>query len=152
MPVSDETLIPGVVTRGYGVASGLAGDPRFPEGTLALQFPLFRERGLSLDECYPGTVNVDISPLRFAIQRADFRFERLRWSAHVSAETFSFCRCRLLHQGNDYPAWIYYPHPETKPEHFHSASILEVVAPFIAGLDYGDAVTVHVAEERVRAW
>lgn len=137
------------MTRGYGVASGASRDPRFPGGTLSLQWPLFRELGLDLEGYHPGTVNVDISPRQFAVHDADHRFEQLRWSDSVPAETFSFCRCRLRHGDDEYPAWIYYPHPETKPDHFHSASIMEVLAPFVADLNYGDKVTVNVAEEKV---
>ena len=34
-------------------------------------------------------------------------------------------------------ALIYHPHPETKPEHFQSPDVLEVLAPPIHGLMYG---------------
>ena len=33
--------VKGKVQRGYGVASGKSGDPRFPKGTLELQKPFF---------------------------------------------------------------------------------------------------------------
>ena len=34
-------IISGKIVKGHGVASGRARDPRFPEGTLALQWPIF---------------------------------------------------------------------------------------------------------------
>jgi hypothetical protein len=50
--------VKGKVQRGYGVASGKSGDPRFPKGTLELQKPFFYERGLNLDDYYSGTINL----------------------------------------------------------------------------------------------
>ena len=38
-------IISGQIVEGHGVASGRAGDPRFPEGTLALQWPIFEKNG-----------------------------------------------------------------------------------------------------------
>ena len=56
-------LINGTVVRGHGVASGCAGDPRFPAGTLGLQLPIFASLGLQLDGFYHGTINVSLAPL-----------------------------------------------------------------------------------------
>lgn len=141
--------IRGIVERGYGVASGASNDPRFPEGTLALQMPRFRALGLELGDCYPGTINVNIAPLEFAVRRFDYCFEHVAWCPAVPAETFSFCRGVLHHAGTDYRAWIYYPHPETKPEHFQTASTLEILAPQVPGLRYGDAVLLRVADGKL---
>ena len=46
--------------------------------------------------------------------------------------------------GHEYEGWIYYPHPETKERHFQSRSIVEVIMPFIPGLEYGSAVELDV--------
>ncbi len=40
------------VISGYGVASGKGNDPRYPEGTLLLQMPFFKERGLNLEQYF----------------------------------------------------------------------------------------------------
>ncbi len=141
--------VKGIVVPGYGVASGASGDPRFPDGTLGLQVPLFRRLGLDLTDCFAGTINVDISPKEFSIARADFRFESVAWSPDSPCETFSFCRCRLFHKEHQHRAWIYYPHSETKPEHFHSRSLLEILAPPVIGLNYGDEVAVEVSGDKV---
>ena len=41
------------------------------------------------------------------------------------------------------PAWIYWPHPETKPEHFQPGGVAEVIAPPVPGLAYGDRVALE---------
>lgn len=136
--------VTGVVVRGYGVASGIAGDPRFPRGTLALQVPLSRQFGLDLTDCFIGTINVDISPREYVIEQPDFRFDSVLWSPDLPAETFSFCRCRLVRNATEHRAWIYYPHPETKPEHFQTPSVMEIMAPKIIDLTYGDEVALQL--------
>lgn len=144
--------IPAVVKRGYGVASGSGADSRFPNGTLSLQIPLLRERGLDLRGIYPGTINLDIAPLHFAVAAPEYHFADLVWSGSGPAETFSFCRCVVVHAGTSHRGLIYYPHPESKPEHFHSDSTVEILAPWIEGLDYGDAVTLSIEDRVLRLW
>lgn len=39
---------------------------------------------------------------------------------------------------------IYYPHPETKPEHFQPPDILEFIGAFIPNLYYDDQITIEV--------
>ncbi|NJQ97456.1 MAG: hypothetical protein HC784_06995, partial [Hydrococcus sp. CSU_1_8] len=39
---------------------------------------------------------------------------------------------------------IYYPHPETKRTHFQDNSTLEILAPFIEYLNYGDSIQVQI--------
>ena len=143
-------VISGTVKQGYGVASGTAGDPRFPAGTLRLQMPHFQALGLDLRPCFPGTINLDISPRRFAVGVPDYRFVELQWSPDAPAETFSFCACRIEYADSRVAGWIYHPHPETKPEHFHDESTVELLAPKLVGLRYGDRVTVRVGAGRVR--
>ena len=111
---------PGVVVRGHGVASGRAGDPRFPHGTVAMQIPFFRERGLDLAGFHP----------------------------EMPAETFSFARATLVRDGARFPAWIYWPHPETKPEHFQPGGVAEVIAPPVPGLAYGDRVVLETMPDQ----
>lgn len=142
----------GVVKRGYGVASGIADDPRFPHGTLRMQFPHFKARGLDLNGCFPGTINLDIAPLRFALREPDITFEMLHWSPQVPAETFSFCACEITYTRGSTTAWIYYPHPETKPEHFHGDSTIELLAPLIDGLVNGSALRLTVEKAKLRIY
>jgi hypothetical protein len=44
---------------------------------------------------------------------------------------------------------IYYPHPETKPEHFQAPDILELLLPFVDGLHYGMELTLEIPPEQM---
>ena len=138
-------LVHGTVVHGHGVASGRSGDPRFPRGTVAMQLPFFRARGLDLAGFFPGTVNVDVSPWSFAPGPAALRFERVKWHPDVPAETFSFARAALFRKGRRHPALVYWPHPETKPDHFQPPGVVEILATRVPGLEPGDAVALETA-------
>ena len=135
--------VPGVVVKGHGVASGRAGDPRFPGGTVAMQLPYFKTLGLDLSAYHPGTMNVDCAPLSFRPGPEALLFERVKWHPEMPAETFSFARAVLVHGGARYPAYVYWPHPETKAEHFQPGGVAEIIAPKVPGLAYGDRVTLE---------
>ena len=68
------------------------------------------------------------------------------WTDVHPPETFSFVECVLTHGGRDVDALIYHPHPETKPMHHQPGTVVEVLAPFVEGLAYGDEVTVTLTE------
>ncbi len=142
--------ITGTVAQGYGVASGISGDRRFPNGTLALQKPYFLARGLDLDRFYLGTINLQIAPHHYRIKRPRYLFRNVRWSREVPAEDFSFFDCRLFAQsGDEQLALVYYPHPDTKPEHFQEPQVLEILAPYLDGLRYGDRLPVAFDDEQI---
>ena len=142
--------VSGVVVRGHRVASGLNGDPRFPGGTLRMQGPHFAARGLDLTAMHGGTLNVNIAPARYALRQPRWTFPLVKWHPTEPAETFSFVEARLeCVDGAAVCGWIYYPHPETKPEHFQSADVLEVLMPFVEGLEYGARVVIRVPEEQM---
>jgi hypothetical protein len=145
-------MIPATVARGHGVASGTGGDPRFPEGTLRLQFPLFERSGLDLGGMHPGTINLDIAPARYEIVRAKLTLTNIHWHPDCPAETFSFFDCQIELAGLTTRALIYYPHPETKPEHFQSPSVLEIIAPKIENLSYGQTVRVSTDPTQIRLY
>ena len=117
--------IPVRIVEGHGVASGRAGDNRFPEGTLSMQIPFFAEYGLDLSNWHRGTINVSISPHRYEIGSPFQTFRKVKWHKSEPAEDFSFFNCRL--NGKD--GLIYYPHPETKPEHEQPDDVLEIWLP-----------------------
>ncbi len=138
----------GKVVPGHGVASGRAADSPYPEGSIALQMPHFKRLGLDLTHCYPGTVNIDLGELEFKAKSPRYQFRNLSWIEGFPAETFSFFDCVLLHQANKYQGFIYYPHPETKSQHFHPCNLLEVIVPAIPGLQYGDDVQLQYMPEQ----
>ena len=138
-------VLSGVVVAGHGVASGRATDSPYPLGSVAMQMPFFAARGLDLSACWAGTVNVSIAPLVWSLLRAAYRFEQVEWTHLHPAKTFSFVPLQLTWGGLRVAAWLYYPHPETKAAHHQAADVMEIIAPRLAGLEYGDAVGLEVA-------
>ncbi len=131
--------------QGHRVASGMKDDPRFPGGTLALQAPFFARLGVNLSAYHPGTLNLSIAPHRYQVLKPRLTFRQVHWHSTEPAEDFSFFDCQLqLASQEPVAALIYYPHPETKPEHFQAPDVLEVLAPTIAGLEYGSKLRLAV--------
>lgn len=148
--MSDRIRVKGLVQKGYGVASGKSGDPRFPQGTLEMQKPFFFDRGLNLNKYFSGTINLSISPHTYEIIKAKYTFRNIQWSPEAPPEDFSFFDCRIvLNTGESIEGLIYYPHPETKPDHFQSPDILEILTPFIEGLKYGDELIVEIDRQQL---
>ena len=148
--MSNWIQVKGIVKKGYGVASGKSGNSRFPQGTIELQKPFFYERGLKLDEYFPGTINLSISPHEYEIINAKYTFKNIRWLPDNPAEDFSFFDCGiLLDTGEVLSGLIYYPHPETKPEHFQSSDILEIITTYINDLKYGDELIIEVNSQQI---
>lgn len=138
------------IVRGHRVASGLNGNPRFPGGTLRMQAAHFAERGFDLGAYHPGTLNVSIAPLSCRVAKAPITFRNVKWHPTEPAEDFSFFDVKLL-RPNAAPVdgKIYYPHPETKPEHFQKPDVLELLMPFVEGLNYGDEIKLSVPSEQM---
>lgn len=147
----DWTRVKGVVARGHGVASGLGEDKRFPDGTLALQKPYFKARGLDLGVYHPATINVSIAPCRFVVRQARHTFRNIKWTQEFPPEDFSFFTCRLWPKdGQAQEGLIYYPHPETKPAHFQAPDVLEIITTYIPELSYGDRLVVEVPDDQMQ--
>ena len=133
------------IVEGHRVASGLNGNPRFPGGTLRMQTPHFLARGFDNSNLYPGTLNVSIAPLRYRVVKARHTFPNVKWHPTAPAEDFSFFDVRLLRPGAPPVAgFIYFPHPETKPEHFQQPDVLELLLPFVEGLSYGEDLKLEI--------
>ncbi|MEM9164172.1 MAG: hypothetical protein AAGC54_14030 [Cyanobacteria bacterium P01_F01_bin.4] len=148
--MSNWIQIPGVIVQGHGVASGRADDPRFPGGTLRMQKAAFAERGLCLDAYFLGTINVLIAPYRYQVKQSKYTFRQVKWAVDRPAEDFSFFDCRVgLRDCDPQPGLIYYPHPETKPEHFQDPGTLEVLTAFIDGLGYGESVLLTLDASQI---
>ena len=140
------------LVRGHEVASGGNRDPRFPEGTIRMQIPHFAERGLDLSDWFPATLNLSLSPRGFELREANFTFREVDWHPTEPAEDFSFFACEVRSPETDdwFAGWGYYPHPETKPEHFQPDDLLEVmVERKLPGLAYGDPVELRADPHRI---
>ncbi|MBE9157650.1 hypothetical protein IQ265_12555 [Nodosilinea sp. LEGE 06152] len=133
----------GIIQQGHQVASGAALDRPYPAGTIEMQTPFFKALGLDLSGYFPGTLNVSISPHTFQLTNPKFTFRQVEWTDRHPPEDFSFSRCRLLLEDSAYDSWIYYPHPETKKRNFQNLSILEIIAPPIPNIQYGDRVAIE---------
>ncbi|ANV87943.1 hypothetical protein [Picosynechococcus sp. PCC 7117] len=143
--------VTGLLTRGHQVASGQAKNSPYEAGTIALQTPHFRNLGLDLSGYFPGTLNISIAPKTFTLIQPRYTFTNLQWHPDFSPETFSFSPCYIEHRQQRYDGLIYYPHPETKLGHFQAPATLEVLAPLIPDLTYGDRLqlSLHQAEVRI---
>lgn len=150
VPTSPLQTIPGTIVPGHQVASGQGGDPRFPGGTLAWQEPVFRSLGLDLAAYHRGTLNLAIAPWRYQVQDPLHCFRSVRWHPTAPPEDFSFFDCRLLIQGQGVAGLVYYPHPDTKPEHFQAADVLEILCPYVAGVRYGMTVDLVIDRRRIQ--
>ena len=139
-----------VVVSGHQVASGGNGNPRFPGGTLQMQTPFFLQRGLDLGEFYRGTINVSIAPLQYRVLQARYTFRNVRWHPTEPAEDFSFFDVRLLRTGHQPLAGlVYFPHPETKPEHFQQPDVLELLFPHVPDLGYGTRLKLEMPDDQM---
>jgi len=141
------TLIHGILTQGYRVASGPSAD--YPYGALDRQRPLFKAHGLDLSEYFNGTLNINISPTTFVIKKTEYTFKHVEWTDLHPPEHFSFSHCKVIYKEVEYDGWVYYPHPETKLRHFQNPSLLEVIAKSIPEIKYGDALSVRVNDHEI---
>ena len=141
--------IPGVVVEGYGVASGQSEDSPYPEGTITTQVPFFKELGLDFSTFYPATLNVSIAPFSFALRYPEHTFRQVKWTGQAPAEDFSFAPCRVTLEDKTYRGYVYYPHPDTKPDHFHDPSTVEVITGFIPGVAFGTPVQLQVRRGQI---
>ena len=141
----------GTIIQGHQVASGNAKDPRFPNGTLALQAPIFAAKGFTIDTYHPGTINVSVAPLTYEVLKPIRTFRNVKWHPDTPPENFSFfnCRIRLVDDADYVDALVYRPHPETKPEHFQESSVLEIIAQRMEGIAYGLKVSLLLPAKQI---
>ncbi|GAP95770.1 hypothetical protein [Leptolyngbya sp. NIES-2104] len=142
--------IDGIVQAGYRVASGRTESSPYPQGTIEMQIPFFKALGLDLSKFFPGTLNINISPNRFELISPQYTFRNVYWAEGFPPEDFSFTPCQIIYQHQNFDSLVYYPHPETKIGHFQNASIVEVIAPLIPDLKYGDHVTLRINTDEIR--
>lgn len=135
------------VVRGHGVASGANPDGAYVGGTLAPQLPLFAERGLDLSRFHRGTINLATPGHVLRLIAADHTFSQVAWTDRIPPEDFSFSRAQVAYQGQTYAAYVYWPHPETKVEHFQEPGLIEVIAEEVPALTYGANVELRLQRE-----
>jgi hypothetical protein len=143
-------MISATIVQGHRVASGLNGNPKFPGGTLRMQLPFFRDLGLDLSSYHLGTLNVSIAPLSYRVVQPKWTFPNVKWHTTEPEEDFSFFDV-VVHRDDatSISGLIYFPHPETKPEHFQSPDVLELLLPWTEGLGYGTKIRLDVPAEQM---
>lgn len=140
------------ITEGYRAASGLGENGAYPEATLKMQDPFFKERGFDMaaeiPDLYWGTLNLNFSPLNFGVQDADYCLKDVKWSSLIAPEHFSFVKAEIVFNDVAYEGYVYYPHPETKPTsvHAHSYEKLEFLTRSIPDIAYGSTATLRIRE------
>lgn len=138
-----------IVVKGHQVASGKAGDARFPDGTIKAQVDKFKALGLSIEAFYPATINAKFFGKYITLNQHDYLFKQVKWHTDMPAENFKFLRCFILKGSNEIPAFIYQPQIETKTEHFQPANQLELLAPYIEDIHYGELLTLKVKKHAI---
>jgi len=143
-------MIQATIVQGHRVASGLNGNPRFPGGTIRMQMPFFKDLGLDLSPYHPGTLNVSIAPLSYHVLKPRMTFHEVKWHPTEPAEDFSFFDV-TIHRNDEPPiiGLIYFPHPDTKPEHFQKPNVLELLLPWTDGLHYGTKLMLEAPAEQM---
>jgi len=142
-----------IVRAGHRVASGEStSDRRFPGGTIRMQEPFFKERGLDFNAFFGGdfvygTLNLSIAPHRFKIASPEFFFQNVKWTDVFPPENFYFSPAEVGFRKKNYKALIYIPDPATKPDHFQDPSVIEVIAERVDGLSYDDEVILSYPAE-----
>ena len=142
--------VSGIVQEGHQIASGRAENTPYDGGSIQLQTPFFQELGLDLSNFFSGTINLSIAPNQFQLVKPFWQAQNLRWTDQHPPETFSFFQVKINREGKVYEGLIYYPHPETKQTHFQDANTLEILAPRIAGLKYGDRLLIELLSSEIQ--
>lgn len=150
LSISQKSItVSGIIESGHQVASGMANDSPYALGTIKMQLPHFQKLGLDLSRYFLGTLNIAIAPHKFKVINPQYTFPLVKWHPDYPAETFSFSPCQVIFQEITYAGLIYYPHLETKIGHFQADSILEVIAPAIPDIKYGDTVQLMVNSQEI---
>ena len=145
-------LVHGIVKQGFRIASGMnkEGIPG-PYGTilkdsLVRQRPFFEKEVPEMKELWTGTINVNIAPRLCKILKYDHTIT-CEWHPGIT-ETFGLVKgLTVIAHGKRYPAILYYPLPSEI--HIPRDEVIEIIAPKIEGLSYGDKVVVEVSPEKI---
>jgi len=141
-------VIQGELVRGHQIASGSNPDSPYPAGSVALQIPFFKQRGLDLTDHVAATLNISVAPSKLIWKAPRFKFEQVAWIEGFSPETFWFAPCEVICDNAKYEGWVYYPHPDTKTQHFHNDALVEVICKRqIPGIDYGAQISLCFSSE-----
>ncbi|MDJ0508279.1 MAG: hypothetical protein QNJ64_03325 [Crocosphaera sp.] len=146
---NERRKVQGIIVKGHRVASGMAQNSPYPRGTIEMQTPHFKRLGLDISPFFPGTLNINIRPYQFKVHHPKYTFENLQWNEKSPPETFSFSPCQVIYEDREYTGLVYYPHPETKPDHFQDNSTLEILTPALDSIEYGHLIQLILNPQEI---
>ncbi len=109
---------------------------------------IFIRRGLPLENCFNGTININSLPNRYKLLRFDELFQNvIYWSMpRIRREDFGFIKINSLkHKGKEYKHWgyIYFAH---KSPHSNSDHVFELLGPELKDLITGDELVIEIED------
>ncbi len=131
-------IIKGVHQRGMGGANR----------SIKKQKGIFMRRGLLLDNCFNGTININSLPNRYKLIKFDELFRTvIYWSMpRFRREDFGFIKITSLqHKGRKYENWgyIYFAH---KSPHSSNDHVFELLGPELNDLATGDELVIEIGD------
>ena len=76
------------------------------------------------------------------LSKADYSFQNVKWHSELPAEDFKFFSCQIWFENTAYNGFIYQPQIKTKVAHFQPENQLELLAPYIKNITYGDTLQI----------
>jgi len=140
----EKITIKGIISEGLKAASGQR--HKGAAGTIALQKPGLKSIGVEVDKLFNGTINLQLKQ-GFHITKPDYTLTDYEWIEGVF-ESFDILRCKIKYGQSTYEGYVYRP-KESEHAAAHEASIVELLAPEIPGIRYGDRLSIDVAKDRV---
>jgi len=136
--------LPFTIVPGHQIASGQAKNSPYPKGSIELQAPYFEKLGLNLSAFYFATLNLQLSVAKINWQRFDYEFDDVLWLEKFPAECFAFIHCQLEINQQTTKALVYHVKQESKIDHFQPDNVVEVLAPKLDGVSYGQQGTLII--------
>lgn len=125
--------VSGTISKGIGDATA----------NLKLQKDFFVAVGIDEKFLHHGTINVDISPLKFSIIRAEFELRDIEWKSGLK-EDFRLVPLRISFLHKEHQGYLY--NASHAP---HSRGTMEVLAEHIPDVSYGKTIRLIVPDDQI---
>lgn len=145
--MTKKLIINGQVKQGLRIASGTNPDPKLKlNNTIFYQKPFFEKAKIpNIHKCFNGTINIDILPYQFKINKPHYEVT-CEWLSDV-VETFWLVDVLIDFKGRVYNGYIYYPCASMVKS--HKDDIVEVLTEKIEGLYYGDSIKLQTTSDLI---
>lgn len=132
----------GIVKEGKGRAANY----------IPKQKPYFKQAGLkNVDNLKDGSINIDISPLKYEILNFDYFLKNVKWDIG-RIEDFGFITIEKIIYNNcewEKPGYIYIPH---NSPHFANKSQFEVIAVEILGIADNKDIKLIIKDGKLKCY